>query len=102
EYVIYKEHASAFAGTALVGHLIQRRVDTLLLTGCSTSACVRATATDAKSSGLKPIIVREGVQDRSEVAHEWTLFDVQARFADVVSLAETLAYLSGLPGRKKG
>jgi nicotinamidase-related amidase len=93
EYIVYKEHASAFAGTALIGHLLERRVDTLLITGCSTSACVRATATDAKSLGLRPIIVREAVQDRSEVAHEWTLFDIQARFADVVRLEEALAYL---------
>lgn len=63
EYVIHKEHASAFACTPLVGHLLARRVDTLLITGCSTSACVRATPTDAKSSGLGPIIVREAVQD---------------------------------------
>jgi maleamate amidohydrolase len=98
ETVLLKEHASAFAGTPLVGHLLGQRVDTLLITGCSTSACVRATATDAKSVQLKPIIVREAVQDRSEIAHEWTLFDIQARFADVVSLEETLAYLRGLPG----
>jgi nicotinamidase-related amidase len=97
EYVIYKEYASAFAGTALVGHLIGHRVDTLLITGCSTSACVRATATDAKSCQFRPVIVREAVQDRAEVAHEWTLFDIQARFADVVSLEEALAYLRGLP-----
>jgi nicotinamidase-related amidase len=96
EYIIYKEHASAFAGTPLIGHLAGKRIDTLLITGCSTSACVRATATDAKSYELKPIIIREGVQDRSEVAHEWTLFDIQARFADVVSLKETLAYLERL------
>src|SRR5579859_5188872 len=90
EYVLLKEHASAFAGTPLVGHLIARRVDTLLITGCSTSACVRATATDAKSHQFRPVIVREAVQDRSEVAHEWTLFDVQARFADIVGLDETV------------
>jgi nicotinamidase-related amidase len=93
ETILYKEHASAFAGTPLVSHLIASHVDTLLITGCSTSACVRATATDAKSCGLRPIIVREAVQDRSEVAHEWTLFDIQARFADVVSLSEALKYL---------
>jgi len=98
EYVLFKEHASAFAGTPLVGHLIGHGVDTLLITGCSTSACVRATATDAKSYQLRPMIVREAVQDRSEIAHEWTLFDIQARFADVISLAETLAYLQTLPG----
>ncbi len=100
EYIVYKEHASAFAGTALVGHLIEKRIDTLLITGCSTSACVRATATDAKVYHFLPIIIREAVQDRSEVAHEWTLFDIQARFADVVGLAETLAYLRGLPEKK--
>jgi maleamate amidohydrolase len=93
EYLLHKEHASAFAGTPLIGHLVARRVDTLLITGCSTSACVRATATDAKTYHLRPVIVREAVQDRSEVAHEWTLFDIQARFADVVSLEEALAYL---------
>lgn len=96
EYIVFKEHASAFAGTPLIGHLVEHRVDTLLLTGCSTSACVRATATDAKSLGLRPIIVREAVQDRSEIAHEWTLFDIQARFADVVGLEETLIYLENL------
>jgi nicotinamidase-related amidase len=96
EYIIHKEHASAFAGTPLAGHLLGRRVDTLLITGCSTSACVRATATDAKSLELRPIIIREAVGDRSEIAHEWTLFDIQARFADVVSLAETLRFLEGL------
>ena len=96
EYVIHKEHASAFAGTPLVGHLVGHGVDTLLITGCSTSACVRATATDAKSYQLRPVIVREAVQDRSALAHEWTLFDVQARFADVVSLGETLAWLRDL------
>jgi len=96
ESVIYKEHASAFAGTPLVGHLLRDRVDTLLITGCSTSACVRATATDAKANHLKPIIIREAVQDRSEIAHEFTLCDIQARFADVVSLEQTLAYLQEL------
>ena len=98
EYILEKEHASAFAGTPLVGYLLAHRVDTLLLAGCSTSACVRSTATDAKSYQLRPIMIRDAVQDRSEIAHEWTLFDVQARFADVVSLEEALAYLRALEG----
>jgi nicotinamidase-related amidase len=96
EYILQKEYASAFAGTPLVGHLVEHGVDTLLITGCSTSACVRATATDAKTYHLKPIIIREAVQDRSEIAHEWTLFDIQARFADVVSLEEALEYVRTL------
>jgi maleamate amidohydrolase len=97
ELIIEKEHASAFASTPLVGHLIGNQIDTLLITGCSTSACVRATATDAKSVQLLPIIIKEAVQDRSEIAHEWTLFDIQARFADVVDLGEALNYLHSLP-----
>jgi maleamate amidohydrolase len=101
ELVIEKEHASAFAGTALVGHLIGNQIDTLLITGCSTSACVRATATDAKSVQLRPIIIREAVQDRSDIAHEWTLFDIHARFADVVALSETISYLQSLPEKDK-
>lgn len=96
DIVLEKEHASAFAGTPLVSHLVAKKVDTLLLTGCSTSACVRATATDGKSLGYKPIIIREGVQDRAELAHVWTLFDIQARFADVVGLTEAMDYLRGL------
>jgi maleamate amidohydrolase len=102
EYVVSKEHASAFGGTALVGHLLEQRVDTLLITGCSTSACVRATATDAKVYHLRPIIIREAVEDRSEIAHEWALFDIQARFADVVRLEEVKKYLEAHPGACSG
>lgn len=96
ETLLSKEHASAFAGTPLAGHLVGQGVDTVLITGCSTSACVRATATDAKSYEFRPVIIREAVQDRSEIAHEFTLADIRARFADVVGLAETLAYLKAL------
>jgi maleamate amidohydrolase len=94
DLVIEKENASAFFGTHLAPYLIGHGADTLLITGCSTSACIRATATDAKSYRFRPIIVRECVGDRSPVAHEWTLFDIQARFADVVSLEEAITYVS--------
>ena len=96
EDIVRKEHASAFAGTPLIGHLLGRRIDTLLITGCSTSACVRATATDAKSHQLRPIVIREAVQDRCEVLHEFTLFDIRARFADVVPLEDAVEYLRAL------
>jgi nicotinamidase-related amidase len=96
DLVIEKENASAFFGTHLAPYLIGHGVDTLFITGCSTSACIRATATDAKSFRFRPIIVRECVGDRSAVAHEWTLFDIQARFADVVPLAGALACVSKL------
>lgn len=96
DLVIEKENASAFFGTHLVSYLIQHGVDTLLITGCSTSACIRATATDAKSYRFRPIIVRECVGDRSAAAHVWTLFDIQARFADVRGMDEVLEYLEDL------
>ena len=97
ELLIEKENASAFFGTHLVSFLIQQQIDTLLITGCSTSACIRATATDAKSYRLHPMIIEDCVGDRAPAAHAFTLFDIQARFADVVSLAETLRYLETLP-----
>jgi len=96
DLLIEKENASAFFGTHLAPYLIQHGVDTLLITGCSTSACIRATATDAKSYRFRPIIVEECVGDRAEAAHIFTLFDIQARFADVVSLTSTLDYIAGL------
>ena len=95
DLVIEKESASAFSGTHLTGYLIGHGVDTVLITGCSTSACIRATATDAKSFRFRPVIVGPCVGDRSAVCHVFTLFDIQARFADVISLEDGLAYLSG-------
>lgn len=96
DFVIEKENASAFSGTHLAGFLIQQRVDTVLIAGCSTSACIRATATDAKSYRFRPIIVSDCVGDRSAACHVFTLFDIQARFADVWSLDEVLEKLSEL------
>ena len=93
DLILEKENASAFFGTHLTAYLVEHHVDTLLITGCSTSACIRATATDAKSFRFKPIVVRECVGDRSAVAHVFTLFDLQARFADIVSIEDALAYL---------
>ena len=96
DLVIEKENASAFFGTHLIGYLTQLKVDTVLITGCSTSACIRATATDAKSYRLKPVIVSDCVGDRSAAAHVFTLADLQARFADVVSLDASLEYVESL------
>jgi nicotinamidase-related amidase len=96
DLVIEKENASAFFGTHLAPYLIQQGCDTLLIAGCSTSACVRATATDARSYRFRPIIIRDCVGDRAQAAHDWTLFDIQARFADVVSLNYVLSHLKRL------
>lgn len=96
DFIIYKENASAFFGTHLASHLIEHGVDTLIITGCSTSACVRATATDARAYRFKAIIPRQCVQDRAPAAHEWNLFDIDAKFGDVVDIGEVLDYLEKL------
>ena len=65
----------------------------MIIVGCTTSGCVRATAVDAVQTGLRPMVVREAVGDRSTAAHEQSLFDLNAKYADVVSLDETLQYM---------
>ena len=99
ELVILKENASAFFGTHLAPYLVERGVDTVLVTGCSTSACVRATATDARAYRFRAIVPRQCVQDRCEAAHEYNLFDIDAKFGDVVDIEEAAGYLRGLPNK---
>ncbi|MCY1166399.1 Maleamate amidohydrolase [compost metagenome] len=94
--LIYKKYASCFFGTDLISRLVTARADTLIIVGTSTSGCVRASAVDACQNGFRPMVVKEAVGDRSAAAHEQSLFDLQAKYADVVSLEATLAYLRGL------
>jgi maleamate amidohydrolase len=96
DIVLMKKYASCFYGTDLVARLNSRRIDTLIITGCTTSGCVRATAVDAVQNGFRPMVVREAVGDRSAAAHEQSLFDLNAKYADVVSLDETLQYLKAV------
>jgi len=91
--LLLKKYASCFFGTDLVPRLTSRRVDTLIIVGCTTSGCVRASAVDALQNGFRPMVVREAVGDRSEAAHAQSLFDLDAKYADVVSLDDTLRYL---------
>lgn len=93
EALIYKKYASGFFGTDLLTRLNSRRVDTLVITGCTTSGCVRATAVDCIQSGIRPMIAREAVGDRSQAAHDQSLFDLQAKYADVMSVEEIIALL---------
>ena len=97
DLIIYKENASAFFNTPLITYLTERRIDTLIITGCSTGACARATSTDARAYRFKAIVPRECVQDRAAAAHEWNLLDIDAKFGDVVSRNEIITYLQGLP-----
>lgn len=96
ETLITKQYASAFFGTPLASTLTALRVDTLLIAGVSTSGCVRATAVDACQHGFIPLVVREAVGDRSPAQHEANLYDLQAKYAEVVTLEETLAYVTSV------
>lgn len=96
EHVIHKKYASAFFGTDLASRLTSARVDTLLITGCTTSGCVRASAVDAVQLGFRPMVIREAVGDRSPAAHSQSLLDLDLKYADVVSAVDALEYLRDL------
>jgi nicotinamidase-related amidase len=98
ETVWPKRGASAFFGTALAAALTASAVDTLLVAGCTTSGCIRASVVDACQHGFRAIVVREAVGDRAPAPHEANLFDIDAKYGDVVVLREALAYLRGLGG----
>jgi maleamate amidohydrolase len=95
ETTLVKKYASCFFGTDLAARLISRRVDTLIITGCTTSGCVRATAVDACSYGFHTIVVEEAVGDRAALPHAASLFDIDAKYGDVVGLDEACSYLEG-------
>jgi maleamate amidohydrolase len=93
ESVISKQYPSAFFGTSLTATLDGMGVDTLIITGVTTSGCIRATCVDAMSNGFIPIVVADACGDRHEAPHEANLFDMNAKYADVVSESETIDYL---------
>jgi len=90
EVVISKQYASSFFGTSLASMLHAQGIDTVVLAGCSTSGCIRATAVDAVQHGFRTIVVRECVGDRHPDPHEANLFDIDSKYGDVVSKQETI------------
>ncbi len=93
DIVVTKQYASAFFGTSLAATLHAMGVDTLLITGYSTSGCVRASALDALQHGFIPMVVREACADRHPGPHDANLFDLQAKYAEVVSETDAIAVL---------
>lgn len=93
EPIFTKQYASAFFGTALASYLTAQKIDTLLIAGCSTSGCIRASAVDAVQYGFRPIVIRECVGDRHQQPHEANLFDIDSKYGDVISLEEAFAFL---------
>jgi maleamate amidohydrolase len=96
DIVIKKNKPSGFFGTPLLSYLIAMKCDSVIVTGVSTSGCVRASVIDAFSNNLAVAVVEECTFDRLVVSHKINLFDMHGKYADVVSLQETLAYLNDL------
>ena len=97
ETVVLKKGASGFFGTNLASILVSQQVDTVILCGATTSGCIRATAIDLLQYGWPTLVPRECVGDRAQAPHEANLFDIQAKYADVVALEDALAYLASVP-----
>ena len=97
ETVIVKKGASGFFGTNLASVLVTQGVDTVILCGATTSGCVRATAIDLRQWGWPTLVPRECVGDRAQAPHDANLFDIQAKYADVVSVDDAIAYVESVP-----
>ncbi|HEX4884936.1 MAG TPA: isochorismatase family protein [Casimicrobiaceae bacterium] len=98
DVVFVKKKPSGFHGTPLLGYLVERGADTVIVTGGSTSNCIRATVFDASSYNFRTIVAQEAVFDRLPVSHAISLFDMDRQFADVVPVAGVVEYLRGLAG----
>jgi maleamate amidohydrolase len=99
ETVIVKKGASGFFGTNLASVLVSQGVDSVILCGATTSGCIRATAIDLLQYGWPTIVPRECVGDRAQAPHDANLFDIQAKYADVVSVEDAAAYLESVGDR---
>lgn len=96
ELVMVKNYASAFFGTTLAATLTALGIDTVIVTGCSTSGCVRASAVDAMQHGFRVVVPRECVGDRHQQPHDANLFDINAKYGDVLPLADVLRLIDRL------
>ena len=99
ETVLVKKGASGFFGTNLASVLVSQGVDSVILCGATTSGCIRATAVDLLQYGWPTIVPRECVGDRAQAPHDANLFDIQAKYADVVSVDEAIAYVASVLSR---
>jgi len=98
ETIVLKKGASAFFGTNLSSILVSQGVDSVILCGATTSGCIRATAIDLLQYGYPTLVPRECVADRAQAPHEANLFDINAKYADVVPLDDVLEYVESVPG----
>jgi maleamate amidohydrolase len=96
DMLLVKKYASCFFGTDLASRLVSHGVDTLIITGCTTSGCVRASAVDACSTGLHTIVVEDAVGDRAPLSHLTCLFDIDAKYGDVTTTDAVIEYLASV------
>lgn len=96
DILLPKKHPSAFFGTPLASYLIQTGADSLVVTGCSTSGCVRSTVVDAFSYNYRVTVPEDAAYDRSQVVHDVNLFDIDQKYADVISTDEVVESLNGI------
>jgi maleamate amidohydrolase len=101
EFIVRKARASAFFGTHLITYLLSKGVDSLLVAGTTTCGCVRGTVLDGYSYGFPVFVVEECVFDRSRTSHLVNLFEMNAKYANVIPLAEALSYVEGLKTQTK-
>jgi maleamate amidohydrolase len=92
--LLVKKYASAFFGTDLISRLNTNDIDTVIIVGCTTCGCIRATAVDALQYGYRPIVVEDAVGDRSLASHEQSLFDLQQKYADVMKTDQVIETVS--------
>jgi maleamate amidohydrolase len=97
EYVLRKTQPSAFFGTDLAPWLIRRRVDTVVVTGATTSGCVRASVVDSMSYNFRTVVVADGVGDRAREPHEANLFDMRQKYADLMTADDVIARFRAKP-----
>jgi len=96
DLVITKQYASAFFGTSLSAHLSSLQCDTVVITGCSTSGCIRATAVDGLQNGFRCFTVRDCVADSDPESHDINLRDISKKYGEVVERQDVLNYLETL------
>ncbi len=96
DILLPKKHPSAFFGTPLASYLIDLRADTLVVTGCTTSGCVRGSVVDAFAYNFRAVVPHDAVYDRSRVSHAVNLFDMSEKYADVMTTEACLSALRGL------
>jgi nicotinamidase-related amidase len=100
EYICQKSKGSAFFGTPLASYLTRNGIDCVLISGCVTSGCVRATTIDAWDSGFTTFVVEEAVFDRSRHSHLTSLFELNAKYATVITLEEAKGYLAKISQKR--